>query len=158
MTLTVTDLFCGAGGSSSGAIQVPGVIVRMAANHWQLAIDTHNTNHPKTDHACADVSQVNPRHFPGTDILWASPECTNHSQARDRKRTLDATPDLFADILPDEAAERGRATMWDVHRFAEVHNYRAIIVENVVDAALWVTFEAWLHAMTASGYSTTWRT
>ena len=42
MTLTVTDLFCGAGGSSSGAIQVPGVTVRMAANHWQLAIDTHN--------------------------------------------------------------------------------------------------------------------
>jgi hypothetical protein len=31
MTLTLTDLFCGAGGSNSGAIQVPGVEVRMAA-------------------------------------------------------------------------------------------------------------------------------
>ena len=36
MTLTVTDLFCGAGGSSTGAVQVPGVTVRMAANHWKL--------------------------------------------------------------------------------------------------------------------------
>ena len=41
-----TDLFCGAGGSSTGAIQVPGVTVRMAANHWRLAVETHNTNHP----------------------------------------------------------------------------------------------------------------
>lgn len=59
MTLTLTDLFCGAGGSSTGAIAVPGVTVRMAANHWQLAVDTHNTNHPEADHSCADLSQVN---------------------------------------------------------------------------------------------------
>ncbi len=39
--LTITDLFCGAGGSSSGAEQVPGVRVRMAANHWALAVETH---------------------------------------------------------------------------------------------------------------------
>jgi len=75
VTLSMTDLFCGAGGSSTGAIAVPGVTVRMAANHWQLAVDTHNTNHPDTDHACADVSQVDPRYFPRTDLLWASPEC-----------------------------------------------------------------------------------
>jgi DNA (cytosine-5)-methyltransferase 1 len=75
MTLTITDLFCGAGGSSSGAIQVPGVKVRMAANHWQLAIDTHNTNHPDADHDRADISQTDPRRYPHTDILWASPEC-----------------------------------------------------------------------------------
>ena len=34
--ITITDLFAGAGGSSTGAIQVPGVSVRIAANHWQL--------------------------------------------------------------------------------------------------------------------------
>ncbi|MBM4468184.1 DNA cytosine methyltransferase [Rhodococcus hoagii] len=148
----MTDLFCGAGGSSTGALSVPGVSVRMAANHWPLAIETHNTNHPTTDHACADISQVDPRRFPRTDILWASPECTNHSVAKGRKRNLDSTPDLFGEILPDEAADRSRATMWDVPRFAEHHKYRAIITENVVDAAKWIMFPAWLQAMDLLGY------
>lgn len=43
--LTLTDLFCGAGGSSTGAVAVPGVSIRVASNHWQLAVETHNTNH-----------------------------------------------------------------------------------------------------------------
>src|SRR4051794_22945924 len=92
-------------------------------------VDTHNTNHPTTDHDCADLSQVEPRRYPRTDILWISPECTNHSQAKGRRRNVDATPDLFGDTLPDEAAERSRATMWDVVRFAEHHLYSAIVVE-----------------------------
>ncbi|WP_324192633.1 DNA cytosine methyltransferase [Nocardia transvalensis] len=148
----MTDLFCGAGGSSSGAVLVPGVRVRMAANHWALAIETHNANHPETDHDCADITQVDPRRYPSTDLLWASPECTNHSMARGRSRNIDSTPDLFGEILPDEAAERSRATMWDVVRFTEFHRYRAIVVENVVDAAKWVLFASWLHAMDALGY------
>lgn len=150
--LTLTDLFCGAGGSSTGATSIPGVTVRMAANHWDLAVETHNTNHPEADHDCADLSAVDPRRYPSTDLLWASPECTNHSQAKGKRRNLDATPDLFGDVLPDAAAERSRATMWDVARFAEHHRYRAIIVENVVDAAKWILWPAWLHAMDCLGY------
>ncbi|MCU1677700.1 MAG: cytosine-specific methylase [Frankiales bacterium] len=150
--VSMTDLFCGAGGSSSGATGVPGVRVRMAANHWALAIETHNRNHPETDHDCADLSQVDPRRYPHTDILWASPECTNHSQAKGRKRNIDSTPDLFGETLPDEAADRSRATMWDVPRFAEHHHYRAVIVENVVDAAKWVMWPAWIQAMQCLGY------
>lgn len=42
--LTLTDLFCGAGGSSTGAIDVPGVSVRLAANHWDLAIESGGTS------------------------------------------------------------------------------------------------------------------
>lgn len=151
--LTITDLFCGAGGSSSGAIQVPGVKVRMAANHWQLAIDTHNTNHPDADHDRADISQTDPRRYPRTDILWASPECTNHSVAKGRKRNVDNQPDLFGEVLPDEAAERSRSTMWDVLRFAEVHRYQAIIVENVVDVRDWIMWPAWATGMTNLGYT-----
>lgn len=45
MSLTVTDLFAGFGGASSGMVNVPGVEVVMAANHWQLAVDVHNSNH-----------------------------------------------------------------------------------------------------------------
>jgi len=151
MTLTLTDLFCGAGGSSSGAEQVPGVRVRMAANHWSLAIETHNTNLPHADHDCADVSQVDPRRYPRTDILWASPECTNHSQARGKRR-VEPQPDLFGDVLPDEAVQRSRATMWDVVRFTEHHHYRAVLVENVVDVYHWAPFRAWLMAMDCLGY------
>lgn len=32
--LTLVDFFCGAGGSSQGAAAVPGVRVKLAANHW----------------------------------------------------------------------------------------------------------------------------
>lgn len=153
MTLTMTDLFCGAGGSSTGALDVPGVTVRAAANHWQLAIDVHNANHQNALHACADVSKVSPRIFPSTDIFWASPECTNHSQAKGvARKKIDAQPDLFGEVLPDEAAERSRATMWDVPRWTEAHDYSAIVVENVVEAVKWVPFRGWLLAMDSLGY------
>lgn len=152
--LTITDLFCGAGGSSSGAIQVPGVRVRMAANHWQLAVQTHNANHPDTDHDVADISQVDPRRYPTTDILWASPECTQHSVARGQRRG-DQQPDLFGELLPSEAAERSRATMFDVLRFAERHQYRAIIVENVIDVRDWVMWPAWVLGLENLGYEHT---
>lgn len=167
--LTSTSLFAGAGGDTEGFKQVPGVEVLMAANHWRLAMDTHQLNHPDTAHDCADISQVDPRRYPSTDLLWASPECTNHSQARGKRRD-DRVPDAEGNLLPDEAAERSRATMWDVPRFAEYHQYRAVVVENVVDAALWCPtncrtcaarggpkgcgslFRAWLAAMDACGY------
>lgn len=154
MSLTLTDLFCGAGGSSTGAVSVPGVEVRVASNHWQLAIETHNTNHQKADHICADLSQINPGYFPTTDLLWASPECTNHSRAKGKKKpTADPGQDaLWGETLPDEAAERSRATMWDVVRFTEHHRYQAIIVENVVEIADWLPYRGWLLSMDALGY------
>ena len=151
MTLTITDLFCGAGGSSTGAIQVPGVEVKVASNHWKLAVETHNTNHPDADHICADLSQIDPRYFPTSDILWASPECTNHSRAKGRKQDTSQAA-LWGESLPDAASERSRATMWDVVRFAEHHAYQAIIVENVVEASQWLPFDAWLAALHALGY------
>lgn len=153
--LTVTDLFCGAGGSSSGLVDA-GYKVVTAANHWQQAIDSHQINHPETDHSSADISQVNPGYFPRTDILWASPECTNHSVAKGVKRQRAVNEALFeldgTQPLPDEAANRSRATMYDVPRFAEHHQYRAIIIENVVDAYRWVPFPAWLMTMELLGY------
>ena len=151
--LTVTDLFCGAGGSSSGLVEA-GYRVVIAANHWQIAIDSHQLNHPDTDHDSADISQVEPSRFPTTDILWASPECTNHSVAKGIKRQHDMQAQLtgLEEKLPDEAAIRSRATMWDVPRFAEYHMYREIIIENVVDAYRWVQFPAWLMAMELLGY------
>lgn len=148
MTVTATDLFCGAGGSTLGAVGA-GVQVRIAANHWQTAIDVHAVNHPRTDHDCADISQVDPRRYPASDVLLAGPECTNHSQSRGVSRRRQ-NPSLWD--APDPSAERSRATMWDVVRFAEQIPYTAIIVENVVEAARWVLWDAWWQAMCDLGY------
>lgn len=158
MTLTLSDYFCGAGGSSSGAELVPGVRVRIAANHWDLAVATHNANFPHADHDKADISGIDPRRHPYTDIGWFSPECTNWSVAKGVKQTYDGRPvqpDLFdADDtpLPDEAAQRSRMLMQDVPRFTEVHRYRAVIVENVTDILKWEHLHVWLGRMHNMGY------
>ncbi|WP_212745888.1 DNA cytosine methyltransferase [Sinomonas susongensis] len=130
---------------------VPGIEVKIAMNHWQRAIETHGANHPDVDHVCADIQQTDPEYIPSTDILWASPECTNHSVAKGRRRVTNQKP-LFGGSAEEAAATKSRATMWDVPRFAEVHDYKLIMTENVVDAARWVMFDAWLSAMRALDY------
>ncbi len=147
---TTTDLFCGCGGSSEGA-QNAGVKVELALNHWKLAVETHSTNFQNTRHDCTDVQACDPRYYPDTHILIASPECTNHSLAKGKKAVKQQL-DLYATGKIDPAAERSRATMWDVCRFAEVHGYLRIIVENVVDARSWCMWDAWLMAMQSLGY------
>jgi DNA (cytosine-5)-methyltransferase 1 len=148
--ITVTDQFCGAGGSSIGATKA-GAEVRLAMNHWRLACDTYATNHPKIDPICTDISATDPKRYPSTDILITSPECTNHSLAKGKPRRF-YEKDLWGNVLIDPAEERSRATMWDVPRFAEYHDYELIVVENVVDAARWRLWESWLQAMHALGY------
>ncbi|MGH3996324.1 MAG: DNA cytosine methyltransferase [Pseudonocardiaceae bacterium] len=146
MTITVTDIFCGGGGSSTGGVQVPGVEIRMAANHWDLAVEVHNSNHPGADHAAVDLHEEDPRYFPKTDILWASPECTKWSQASggkyaDISSSLDGNlldllnPELVEEDPETAIVQRSRLLMFDVLRFVEHHRYRAVVVENVVDIA-----------------------
>lgn len=145
---TVTDLFCGAGGSSIGA-EAAGARIVMAANHWTVAIKVHQGWFPNARHDCADISQADPRRYIRTRILIASPECTNHSQARgvSRKRQ---DPNLFD--APDPSAERSRATMWDVIRFTEQMRYDAVVVENVVEATKWVLWSTWRKGVEDLGY------
>lgn len=157
--ITVTDQFCGAGGSSQGVRNLNrklggGIEVRLAMNHWKLAIETHNTNFPETAHDCTDISAADPRRYQSTDILITSPECTTHSPAGGNKhKKSTAQMELYSSGMIDPATERSRATMWDVCRFAEYHHYNAIIVENVVEAKLrWPLFEVWLKAMHTLGY------
>lgn len=151
--VTLNDYFCGAGGSSAGGVQVEGVRVQVAANHWDKAVETHGRNHPLARHVLCDLSSFNPRRIPAATIGWFSPECTNHTSAKGQKRPVQTGPDLFGDTLVDEAAERSRATMWDVPRFTEVHEYELVIVENVVEVTAWVMFTPWLQAMRCLGYS-----
>lgn len=151
--ITVTDQFCGAGGSGQGA-RAAGVEVKQALNHWKLATETYETNFPEADVDCTDISACDPRRYLSTNILITSPECTTHSPAGgNHHKALKHQMSLFEKGIIDPATERSRATMWDVCRFAEYHDYEAIIVENVVEAKLrWALFDVWLKAMHVLGY------
>lgn len=162
-TLTIADLFCGAGGTSTGAVQAAeslGYRVDLTAvNHWERAVETHSANHPEARHYCASVDSLNPRLiFPDgdLDILWASPECTHHSRARGGKPMLD----------------QSRATAWCVTRWAEALRPSVVMVENVPEFLEWGplgsngkptqankrrTFLAWVETLRAIGYTVDWK-
>lgn len=155
--ITLTDQFCGAGGSGQGAKKVlekHGGEIAVALNHWKLATDTYRTNFPNTKVDCTDISASDPRRYPSTDGLITSPECTTHTPAGgNTHKQLKVQMDLFEKNVIDPATERSRATMWDVCRFAEYHKYNFIIVENVVEAKTrWALFDIWLQAMHVLGY------
>lgn len=149
---TATDFFCGMGGSSTGLTRA-GFRVVVAANHWDKAIETHSANHPATEHLCADISAIDLRFLPRTQILWASPICTEVSPAGGRRKRGHQF-DLFEDHghVPTAAFERTRVTFWEVVRAAEIFRYPIVIIENVVEAAAWELFDTWLAGMSALGY------
>jgi len=87
--ITAADLFCGAGGTSTGlaaACKAMGFDLDLVAvNHWDIAIASHTANHEYARHECASIDAVDPRKaVPGgrLNLLVASPECTHHSNAR----------------------------------------------------------------------------
>ena len=50
MKLIAADLFCGAGGTSTGILQASASLGHkmdlLAVNHWTTAVNTHTLNHP----------------------------------------------------------------------------------------------------------------
>lgn len=63
--LKAADLFCGAGGTSTGLMQAARMlgydVDLIAVNHWDVAIATHQKNHPNALHLCDELDNVNPR-------------------------------------------------------------------------------------------------
>ncbi len=156
--MKAADLFCGAGGSTTGAVQA-GVDVVLAVNHWRTAVLSHGDNHPDTRHICARIDDVDPRNdktIPNFDLLLASPECTHHSIARGG-RPID---------------DQKRATPWHVVIWAEAKRPKWIVVENVREFVDWgpltkqhrpnkrhkgKTFKAWVRAIESLGYHVEWK-
>lgn len=109
--VTAADLFCGAGGTSTGLVLAVeelereyGVKIRLdlvAVNHWDVAIATHSANHKFAQHKCSGLTGVEPRSvIPGyLDLLVASPECTHHSNARGGKPMNDQSRSSGADVV-----------------------------------------------------------
>lgn len=161
--LLVADLFCGAGGTTTGAMKAIESLGRevefVAVNHWPVAIATHEKNHSNVRHYCKDLDTANPAEIVPEgelDLLLASPECRFHSTAQGG-RPLD---------------EQNRASAWHVVRWAERLYIRRIIVENVPRFVKWgpldrrgrpiknregEMFAAWVGALESIGYRVEWR-
>lgn len=177
--LTVMDWFCGAGGSSQGMHAVPGVRVERAANHWERAIQSHEANFPEASHYRGDIRQAPVWAWPVTDIFWASPECTNWSIAKGKRRDFDKAMqgdllELYAEmeagkfhhVGDDEedpreptSEEESRALMEEVPLYLRGVIERgglvkAGVVENVVDVRQWVDWDRWIGEIHKMGYRT----
>lgn len=161
--LDIADLFCGGGGTTTGAceaIAAAGYQSRVTAiNHWDVAIQTHTANHPEARHLCTSVDDVDPRKLykPGQlHLLWASPECTHHSKARGGKPMSD----------------QSRATAMCVIRWADALLPPIILIENVPEFLDWGplgtnnkplksrkgdTFKAWVLMLESMAYQVEWR-
>lgn len=126
--LFVADLFCGAGGTSTGVAQackeLDLAVELLAINHWDTAIATHTANHPWARHLCANLDTIDPRKvIPGghLDLLVASPECTHHSVARGGKPIND----------------QSRASAFRVLEWCDKLHVSNVLIENVPEFVNW---------------------
>jgi len=155
--ITFGDLFAGGGGVTTGALSLPGVKVLWALNHDPISIATHEKNHPETRHFQADIRTQNEKELDRVDILWASLECTNFSNAKGGK-PKDADSRTLADEMP---------------RYVKHCNPSVFMIENVREFMLWGPlddegkpiksrqgehFHRWIKEMQALGYpNAQWR-
>lgn len=159
--LTFVDFLCGAGGSSAGLANA-GWDLRFAANHWDVAIATHQANFPNVWHECVDVTTINLRTLPHANALWISPICTEASPAGGTStgwrrsaasKRGQAVPSGEKGPVRQEGLERTRATFWEAIRYAEIWRPELIFVENVPDVVdRWALFDNWLGCMDKLGY------
>lgn len=148
-TLDFHDLFCGAGGSSSG-MKSAGFELRLAANHDQRSIETHSYNHPEADHLCVDINHLDMRRLPRALVLWASVICTEGSPAGGKRKTRGQLELLEYGPIAAATFERTRACALDVYRATDLHRYAAVVVENVVEFARdWEGYQWWIEGMCA---------
>jgi DNA (cytosine-5)-methyltransferase 1 len=127
--LKIVDLFCGAGGESAGiegAAQKMGEKLNLSAvNHWETAIATHKLNFPDAVHYCESIQTLNPLDVYNAkdriNLLWASPECTHHSNARGGR----------------PCSDQSRASAWLILKWLSELYCRRVILENVPEFINW---------------------
>jgi DNA (cytosine-5)-methyltransferase 1 len=162
-TVRAADLFCGAGGTSMGmgraCRDLRLKLDLLAINHWPIAIETHQRNHPAAVHLCETLDSVDPRaQVPGgrLNLLVASPECIDHSPAKGGK--------------PRNGQQR--ASGWHVPRWLDALHVDSFIIENVPQWEKWgplnrrgfaiksrqgETFKALMRAIEALDFNLEWR-
>ncbi|MBO7637828.1 MAG: DNA cytosine methyltransferase [Treponema sp.] len=162
-TLKIVDMFCGGGGESSGLMSAADEydfkVNLSAINHWKRAIDTHAANFPFANHFCESVQNLQPDEVcpdHKVDLLWASPECTHHSNARGGQ----------------PRSEQSRASAWEILRWCGLLYIERVIIENVPEFMTWgpldedghiiekdkgKTFRAFIQGLRSLGYTVDWR-
>jgi DNA (cytosine-5)-methyltransferase 1 len=137
-TFLIVDLFCGAGGTTTGfaQAQLEGnscAKVIACVNHDPKAIESHWKNHPEVVHfeedirtlqlsPLVDLVRINKRSYPDAKlVLWASLECTNFSKAKGGQ-PRDADSRTLADHLL---------------RYIEAIDPDFVQIENVVEFMSW---------------------
>ena len=134
----IIDLFCGAGGTTTGfdmAMKNGFKIAKVIAcvNHDAKAIESHWQNHPDVVHFEEDILLLDltklmellndsiSKYPKAKIILWASLECTNFSKAKGgQSRDADS-----------------RTLAWGLIRYIEALNPDFVMIENVVEFMSW---------------------
>lgn len=120
----IVDNFAGGGGTSTGIYQATGRHVDVAINHSPSAIAMHEANHPKTEHYCESVYEVNPieasKGMP-VGLCWLSPDCTHFSKARSGK----------------PVSKKIRGLAWVGVKWAALVKPRVMMLENVEEFCTW---------------------
>jgi DNA (cytosine-5)-methyltransferase 1 len=134
----IVDLFCGAGGTSEGIEQArwfdkKNSCIIAGINHDIKAIYSQAMNHPMGYYTSEDIRlanlepirqliQIIRHHFPQCPvIIWASLECTNHSNAKGGQ----------------SRDEDSRTLAWDLNRYVSVLDPDGIWIENVKEFEIW---------------------
>lgn len=162
---TLYDEFAGYGGSTTGAVAVPGVEPLLAANHNPNAIDVHALNYPQVEHYRGDIAKADIAGFPRADLFWASPACPPWTDARGVKRDFDqSTQGVLFDPRTgpkalDPAVARARALMEEVPRYLQAMRRKGRpvlggVAENVVQVVKWDEFGRWRRDIEEEGYHT----
>lgn len=156
----IVDLFCGAGGTSTGILKASPDADLTAVNHWKTAINTHSLNHPHVKHICEPVENLHPLDLVKSghlDLLAASCECRFHSNARGG----------------GPCNEQSRSQPWQLIRWASDIQVDNILMENVREFKNWGPlnkrtkrpiaskrgkfFRAFVQALENLGYAVEWR-
>lgn len=115
----IVDCFAGGGGASLGIEMALGRSPDIAINHDPEAVAMHRANHPSTEHYIEDVYDVDPvavcKGRP-VGLAWFSPDCTEHSRAKNGAITRN---------------KKIRGLAWVVIDWAKAVRPRIILLENV---------------------------
>lgn len=171
--LLYIDLFCGAGGTSTGVERATYMGKKCAkviacVNHDANAIASHAANHPDAVHFTEDIRtlelapmvehlhRMKAKHSDSFVVLWASLECTNFSKAKGG--------------LPRDADSRTLAE--HLFRYIDALKPDYIQIENVEDFMCWgdldenghpisrhkgTSYLKWIKDVCSYGYSYDWR-
>ena len=118
---TVTDLFCGAGGTTTGIHLSGKATVIACINHDETAIKSHAANFPDCKHYIENIRLFNVNALQKCDIITMSAECTHFSIAKGgESRNADS-----------------RTLSEELYRYIQHCEPKAVIVENVKEFLTW---------------------